>query len=154
MGFELVGVAADHGGFQLKEILKALLESMGFTVMDYGTRSTDSVDYPDYAAAICRGILDGQISRGVLLCGTGSGASIAANRFRGIRAALCHDAYTAEMSRRHNDANILVMGGRVIGEEVAKHMLKVWFETPFEGGRHQRRLTLIEWNCRKGEQGS
>jgi ribose 5-phosphate isomerase B len=151
LAFELIGVASDHGGFALKEALKRYLESLGHAVMDYGTNSPDSVDYPDYAAAICRGILQRQISRGVLLCGTGIGASIAANRFRGIRAALCHDAYTAEMSRRHNDANILVMGGRVIGEEVAKHLLKVWLETPFEGGRHHRRLTLIEWNSRKGE---
>ncbi len=151
MAFELIGVASDHGGFCLKEAVKVHLESLGYTVMDYGTNSTNSVDYPDYAAAICKGILDGHISRGVLMCGTGIGASIAANRFRGIRAALCHDAYTAEMSRRHNDANLLVMGGRVIGEEVAKHLLEVWLNTPFEGGRHQRRLTLIEWNSRKGE---
>ena len=151
MAFELIGVASDHGGFQLKEVLKAFLESNGYTVMDYGTNSTNSVDYPDFAAAICRGVLNGQVSRGVLLCGTGIGASIAANRFRGIRAALCHNSYTAEMSRLHNDSNILVMGGRVVGDEVAKHMLKVWLDTPFEGGRHHRRLTLIEWNSRKGD---
>ncbi len=139
-----VAVGSDHGGFRLKEFVKGLLEGWGYQVLDFGTFSEESVDYPEYALKVVRAVLSGEAERGVLVCGTGIGMSIVANRFPGIRAALCHDPYTAKMSRLHNDANILALGGRVIGEGEAEEILRVWFEAGFEGGRHARRLGRIE----------
>ena len=139
-----IALGSDHGGFELKEYVKAYLESRGdVDVLDLGTHSTESVDYPEYAARVAHAILEGKADRGILMCGTGIGISISANKFKGIRAALCHDGYTARMSRLHNDANILAMGGRTTGKEVATDMVRIWLETPFEGGRHQRRLDKI-----------
>ncbi len=139
-----IALGCDHGGFELKEYVKSYLENRGdVEVLDLGTYSTDSVDYPEYAARVAHAILNGEADRGILMCGTGIGISISANKFKGIRAALCHDGYTARMSRLHNDANVLAMGGRTTGKEVATDMVRIWLETPFEGGRHQRRLDKI-----------
>ncbi len=139
-----IALGCDHGGFELKEYVKGYLENRGdVEVLDLGTYSTESVDYPEYAARVAHAILKGEADRGILMCGTGIGISISANKFKGIRAALCHDGYTARMSRLHNDANVLAMGGRTTGKEVATDMVRIWLETPFEGGRHQRRLDKI-----------
>ena len=139
-----IALACDHGGFRLKESVKEFLMSQGLEVLDFGTFSEDSVDYPDFAIKAIKALLRGEVDRAILMCGTGIGMSIVANRFPGIRAALCHDVYTARMSRLHNDANVLVMGGRVLSPEVAQEMVKVWLTEPFEGGRHERRLRKIE----------
>jgi len=138
-----IALGCDHGGLDLKNAIEAKLKAMGMEVVDMGTESEESVDYPDFAAKVAESVSEGRVDRGITICGTGIGMSIAANKYPGVRAALCHDSYTARMSRMHNDANILVMGGRVTGDEVALEMLKQWIETPFEGGRHQRRLDKI-----------
>ncbi|OIO58268.1 MAG: ribose 5-phosphate isomerase B [Alphaproteobacteria bacterium CG_4_10_14_0_2_um_filter_63_37] len=140
-----IAIASDHGGFGLKSHLIDYLASReGVEVVDLGVKTPDSVDYPEYAAKLCRAVLDGQVERGILLCGTGIGISMAANRFEGIRAALCHDEFTARLSRLHNDANVLVLGGRILGVGLAEAIVDVWLETPFEGGRHRRRVEAIE----------
>jgi len=139
-----VAIGSDHGGFHLKEELKGVLAELGHEVIDVGCHSPDSVDYPNYAKEVAGMILTGRCDRGVLICGTGIGMSIAANRVPGIRAALCHELFTARMSREHNNANILCMGARVIGAGLAKEMVKVWMETPFAGGRHERRICMID----------
>lgn len=136
----VVAVASDHGGFELKSILVEELAKLGYAVLDLGTDGPDSVDYPDFAQALAKAIRDGRAQLGVLLCGTGIGMSMAANRFPWIRAALVHDAYTARMARQHNDANVMTMGGRTTGPEIAKDCLRVFLETKFEGGRHARRV--------------
>lgn len=139
-----LAIGCDHGGWELKEeILKFLNKIANIEVVDYGTHGKDSVDYPDYGRKISEAVSRGTADRGVLICGTGIGMSIVANRFPKVRAALCHDHFTARMSRLHNDANILVMGERVIGKGVACEMVKTWLETEFEGGRHQKRLDKI-----------
>ena len=143
MSGEPIVIAADHAGFALKETLKATLQTRGFEVRDLGTHDTESVDYPDFADALASALANGGARRGVLLCGTGIGASIAANRHRGVRAALCHDAETARMSRLHNDANVLVLGGRVTPSDVAVECLHIFLDTPFEGGRHERRVAKL-----------
>ena len=135
-----IALGADHGGFQLKEKVARLLEQLGHRVEDTGCHSSDSVDYPDFADPVVAKVADGECDRGILICGTGIGMSLAANRNRKIRAANCHDEYTARMSREHNDANILCLGARVIGEGVAVDLVKVWLNTPFAGGRHQQRI--------------
>lgn len=135
-----IAIGADHGGFQLKEKVARLLEQLGHRVEDTGCHSSDSVDYPDFADPVVAKVADGECDRGILICGTGIGMSLAANRNRKIRAANCHDEYTARMSREHNDANILCLGARVIGEGVAVDLVKVWLNTPFAGGRHQQRI--------------
>ena len=140
---ETVAIAADHGGFDLKSILIPELRALGHAVLDLGTMSHDSVDYPDFAEAVAAAIRDGRAQRGVLICGSGIGMSIAANRHRAIRAALVHDALSARLARQHNDANVLVMGGRLLGPELAKDCLKVFFTTGFEGGRHARRVAKL-----------
>ena len=140
---ETIVVAADHAGFDLKEVIKAELEALGFAIDDLGTHDTESVDYPDFADALAGAVLNGGARRGVLLCGTGIGASIAANRHRGVRAALCHDAESARMGRLHNDANVLVLGGRVTADETARECLRVFLDTPFEGGRHTPRVAKL-----------
>ena len=139
-----IALGCDHGGWELKEALAEVLKSLGVEVVDMGTSSEASVDYPVYGSKVAEAVSSGAADRGVAVCGTGIGMSIVANKYPGVRAALCHDSFTARMSRLHNDANVLVLGGRVIGREVALDMLRQWMETPFEGGgRHQRRLDEI-----------
>lgn len=138
-----VAVAADHAGFGLKRILADELRAMGYEVLDLGTDGPESVDYPDYGRAVAEAVASGRAGRGVVVCGTGIGVSIAANRIPGVRAALCHDSLSARLSRQHNDANVLAMGGRLLGVETAKDCLKVFMETPFEGGRHQNRVDKL-----------
>lgn len=140
---QTIAVAADHGGFELKTILKEELVARGYSVVDLGTDGPGSVDYPDFAAAMAMAIRDKTAEMGILICGTGIGISIAANRFPEVRAALVHDAFTARMARLHNDANVLVFGGRTIGIEVAKDCLGVFLDTEFEGGRHARRVAKL-----------
>lgn len=137
-----IAIASDHAGFHLKEAIKKILESLQIPYDDYGTRDTESVDYPDYAEKVAREVQNG--SRGILCCGTGIGMSIAANKFKGIRAAICNDVYTAQMSREHNDSNILILGGRIHKDyESVSDIVQVWLQTGFEGGRHSRRLEKI-----------
>lgn len=136
-------IGCDHAAYALKETIREHLEKLGLSVEDAGAYSEDSVDYPDVAHRVAERVEAGEFSRGILLCGTGIGMSMAANRHAGIRAALCHDLFATIMSRRHNDANILVLGGRVIGDVLALEMVDLWLETPFEGGRHQRRLDKL-----------
>ena len=138
-----VAVASDHAGFDLKEILKRDLQAAGHEVLDLGTNSTRSVDYPDFGQALAEAVASGKASRGVLVCGTGIGISIAANRNPGIRAALVHDVTSARLSREHNDANVVAFGQRVIGAERAREALKVFLSTNFEGGRHADRVAKL-----------
>jgi ribose 5-phosphate isomerase B len=138
-----IALGADHAGFLLKEALKGWLIDHGYEVVDYGTHSTESVDYPDYAAQVAEAVADGKVERGVLVCGTGIGMTIAANKVPGVRAALCSDLYTARMSREHNDANVLALGGRLMGPEMALDILRMWIETDFGADRHRRRLGKI-----------
>jgi len=138
-----IAIGSDHGGFDMKETVAAFLRDLGHEVEDAGCYSKDSVDYPVIADKVCKLIQDGTCQQGILICGTGIGISIAANRHRDIRAALCHEAYTARMSRQHNNANILCFGGRVLGIEIALDVVGTWVETAFEGGRHQRRIDMF-----------
>lgn len=138
-----IAIGSDHAGFELKEAIRNYLEFLEVTVKDFGTFSTDSVDYPDYAFAVASAVAKGEFDRGILICGTGLGMSIVANKVKGIRAAECTTPDLAEMSRRHNNANVLTMGGRVLSAEEAKNIVRVWLETGFEGGRHQRRVDKI-----------
>ncbi len=140
MSREKIVLAGDHGGYDLKVILKNFLVDLGYDVLDLGCDGPQSVDYPDYAHALADAIKEQKAPRGVLVCGSGIGISIAANRHPHIRAALVHDRLTAELSRQHNDANVVVFGGRVIGPDVARDCLKAFLNTKFEGGRHQRRI--------------
>ena len=135
-----VAIGADHGGFELKQQLIELIETLGHKVDDVGCHTKESVDYPRFAETVCKKIVDSDADAGILVCGTGIGMSIAANRHRQIRAALCHDDYTARMSREHNNANLLCLGARVIGPGVAEEIVKVWLTTDFAGGRHQQRI--------------
>jgi len=136
-------IASDHGGLELKDAIKGLLQSRGLVVEDMGTISPESVDYPDYGEKVARAVSKGEAEQGILICGTGIGMSIVANKFPGVRAALVTDEFTAQMSREHNDANVLVMGGRVLSPEQASKMVSIWLDTEYEGGRHQRRLDKI-----------
>ncbi len=138
-----VALAADHGGFELKNHIKAHLEKLGVETVDFGTNSPDSVDYPDFARPACQAVLDGSCRCALLFCGTGVGISIAANKMRGIRAACCSDAFSAEYTRRHNDANALCMGGRVVGSGLAEMMVDLFLNTEFEGGRHAGRVAKV-----------
>ncbi|KAA0257004.1 ribose 5-phosphate isomerase B [Deferribacter autotrophicus] len=144
MSEKVIALGSDHGGFHLKSEISKYLESLGYTVKDYGTYSEESVDYPEYAYKVAVAISKGEVERGVILCGTGIGISITANRFPGVRAALCWDSFTAKMSRLHNNANLLALGGRIIGVELAKDILNTWLNTEFEGGRHLRRINKID----------
>ena len=139
-----IALGCDHGGWELKNIIEGVLKSLDIEVVDMGTGNEDSVDYPDYGEKVAEAVSHGEVDRGIAVCGTGIGMSIVANKYPGVRAALCHDSFTARMSRLHNDSNILVLGGRVTGREVAVEMLKQWLATPFEGGRHKRRLDKID----------
>jgi ribose 5-phosphate isomerase B len=140
---ETVVIAADHGGFDLKSALVPELRALGHEVVDLGAMSRDAVDYPDFAEKVAQAIRAGRASRGVLICGTGVGMSIAANRYREVRAALVHDGLTARLARQHNDANVLVLGGRLLGPELARDCLKIFFDTAFEGGRHVARVAKL-----------
>ena len=139
----MIALASDHGGVALKEEIKALLSSRGLEVVDFGTNDEKSVDYPVYAQKAARAVASGKCERGIVICGTGIGMSLAANKVRGIRCALCGDCYSAKMSRAHNNANMLALGARVIGAELAKLIVETWLDTPFEGGRHQRRVDMV-----------
>jgi len=143
MSPEKIVIAADHGGYELKRALVEHLVGKGFDVLDLGTDDAESVDYPDYAAKLVAVLSEDRAARGVLLCGSGIGMSIAANRSPGVRAALVHDAEAARLSRQHNDANVLVLGGRMIGEEQAVACIDAFLETAFEGGRHERRVSKM-----------
>ncbi len=138
-----VAIGADHGGYRLKEDIKGLLEDLGVDYKDFGTHSTESVDYPDVALPVAQSVADGLFDRGILICGTGIGIGIAANKVKGIRAALVHDTFSAHACREHNDANILTMGERVIGSGLARDIVAIWLATDFEGGRHERRVEKI-----------
>jgi len=146
---EKIIIGADHAGFQLKEGLKPFLTEMGFAVTDAGTDSDRPVDYPDFGARAAEAVSTGLFPRGILICGSGIGMSITANRFPGVRAALCLDEETARLSRQHNDANILVLAGRKTDTRTARGITRVWLATPFEGGRHQKRLDKIRETERK-----
>ena len=138
-----IAIGSDHAGFVLKEHLKETLLALGHEVDDYGTHSEASVDYPPICAAVGRAVTAGRADRGIVLGGSGQGEQIAANKVRGVRAALCNDLFTARLSRQHNDANVLSMGGRIVASGLADEILRVWLDTPYEGGRHQKRLDQI-----------
>ncbi len=139
-----VAIGSDHAGFDYKEIVKKHLEEKGFEVIDKGTYSKESVDYPIFGEAVAQAVASGEADRGIVICGTGIGISISANKVKGIRAALCTNEYMARMARKHNDANILAFGARVLGIDVALGIVDVFFETEFEGGRHERRVNEIK----------
>lgn len=139
----MILLGSDHGGLSLKESVKGLLAERGILYEDCGTDSTDSVDYPDFGEKVARRIANGEAEKGILFCGTGIGMSIIANKFPGVRAALATDVFTAQMAKEHNNANILVLGGRVLQEDQARSMVSVWLDTSFDGGRHQMRLDKI-----------
>ncbi len=138
-----IAVGCDHGGFALKQAVIKFLEENNYAYKDFGTYDTQSCDYPDIAIPVAEAVADGTYDRGILICGTGIGIGIAANKVPGIRAALCHDTFSAHASREHNNANILTMGQRVIGQGLALDIVKIWLTTEFEGGRHQRRIDKI-----------
>jgi ribose 5-phosphate isomerase B len=141
---DVIAIASDHAGVEMKETLKAELTALGFKPLDLGTNSSDSVDYPDYGHALAKAITDKKAKAGVAVCGSGIGISIAANRHAGIRAALAHDENTAKLSREHNDANILALGARIVQPDTAKAMVKTFFTTEFAGGRHAGRVTKLD----------
>lgn len=149
-----IAIASDHGAFELKELLVAYLLKLGYKPVDLGVHDETSVDYPDYGEKVAEMVSTGKVSRGILLCGTGIGMSITANKFPRVRATLVHDNYTAKMSRLHNDSNVLVLGARTTGLNVAYDILETWIETPYEGGRHANRLNKItelekNWSSKK-----
>ena len=139
-----IGIASDHGGFELKEYLKEYLKKSGIEISDFGTNSEEPVDYPIYGERCARAVANGEVERGVVCCGTGIGISIAANKVAGIRCALCTDENMARLSRQHNNANMLALGGRITSNEDAQKILDAWLITEFEGGRHQRRIDMID----------
>lgn len=139
-----IAIGSDHAGFELKSEIIVLLKEMGIECIDFGTNGPQSVDYPDFGEKVSMAVSKGEMDRGILICGTGIGMSIVANKFPHIRASLCNDLFTAKMSRLHNDANILVIGGRIVGKDLAKEIVRVWFSTDFEGGRHLIRLEKIK----------
>ena len=139
-----VAIGADHRGYDIRVKLVELVRQLGHEVIDVGSFSPDAVDYPDIAADVAHKVSHGEVDRGILTCGTGLGMCIAANKVHGVRAAPCHDDITAEMSRRHNDLNVLCLSGDLIGEKLADHLVEIWLKTPFEGGRHARRNIKIE----------
>jgi ribose 5-phosphate isomerase B len=138
-----IAIGSDHRGFEAKTRIISILHQLGHEILDAGPHSRDSVDYPDFAFEVARAVSEGRAERGILICGTGIGMCIAANKLRGVRAAPCHDCITAEMSRRHNDANVLCLSADLLGEELIDRMVRIWLETPFEGGRHARRVEKI-----------
>ena len=138
-----IAIGSDHRGYEVKRRIVALLNKLGHEVLDVGPEGRDSVDYPDFAFQVAQAVGTGRVDRGILICGTGIGMCIAANKVRGVRAAPCHDSITAEMSRRHNDANVLCLSADLLGEELIERMVRIWLETEFEGGRHARRVEKI-----------
>lgn len=140
-----VALGADHGGYLLKEAIKEWLGEMGIAYEDFGTNSLDTVDYPDYAKIVAGKVASGEFDRGILVCGTGIGMCIAANKVPGVRAALVHDVFSARATREHNDANVLTLGERVVGQGLAKAIVEAWLETKFAGGRHGRRVEKIRF---------
>ncbi len=138
-----IAFACDHAGYALRSLVLGWLREEGHEVLDEGTYSEESCDYPDFAMKVARRVARGEAERGIVVCATGIGMAMAANKVRGVRAALCNDLYTARYSRLHNDANVLAMGARVVGPGLAEEILRVWMETPFEGGRHSRRLEKL-----------
>ena len=140
----MIVIASDHAGVDTKTQLIKLIAETGQAIRDLGPEDTTSVDYPDFAHAVANAVAGGEAERGILICGTGIGMSLAANRHSGVRAALCHDAFTAEMARRHNDANVLCVGARSTGQGVIEQIVRIFLDTPFEGDRHQRRVEKIE----------
>lgn len=139
-----IALAADHGGFELKEKIKEHLQQRGVEVLDLGCHTEESVDYPNYGKACGEAVMRGDAERGIVVCGTGIGISIAANKVKGIRCALCTSLFMAEMARKHNNANMLALGGRILETELALDIVDVWLATEFEGGRHQRRVDLLD----------
>ena len=144
MDQETILIGSDHAAYLMKETIKKFLEEQGYTVLDAGPQGIESVDYPDFGIEVASAISCGKHKRGILMCGTGLGMSMVANRFPGVRAALCNDIFSAALSRQHNNANILVMGGRVIGDVLAQEIVKVWLKTDFEAGRHQNRINKFD----------
>ncbi len=140
---EKIPIASDHAGYRFKGVIVKALKEMGYTPVDLGTDSEESVDYPDYGRLVAQKVSSGECRRGVLICGSGIGISIVANKFRGVRAALCQSVEAARLSREHNDANILVFAGRMTPDGLAVEMLETWLNTPFSGGRHQKRVEKI-----------
>mgnify|MGYP000850266204 FL=1 len=138
-----VAIGSDHAGYKLKEEIKSILDEMSIEYQDYGCKTEDPCDYPDIAAPVARAVSSGEADRGILVCGTGIGMSIAANKIRGIRASLCHDVFSAKMTREHNNSNVLTIGARVIDSELALEIVKTWLSTEYQGGRHARRLAKI-----------
>jgi ribose 5-phosphate isomerase B len=138
-----IAIGSDHRGFDSKRRIVSLLERLGHEVMDFGPGGLESVDYPDFAFQVAQAVSEKRVDRGILICGTGIGMCIAANKVMGVRAAPCHDSITAEMSRRHNDANVLCLSADLLGGELLDRMVKIWLETDFEGGRHARRVEKI-----------
>ena len=138
-----ITIGSDHGAVELKESVKKVLNDLKIDFDDVGTFGADAVDYPDIAEKVCADVVSGKSERGIVLCGTGIGISIAANKISGIRCALCNDVYSAKKSREHNDANVLAMGGRVLGFGLAEEIVRAWFSAEFEGGRHERRINKI-----------
>ncbi|MDO4566209.1 MAG: ribose 5-phosphate isomerase B [Oscillospiraceae bacterium] len=140
----MIAIASDHGGFALKKEIMERLEARGLEYKDFGSFTAESCDYPDLAAPACRAVRSGECEKGILICGTGIGMSISANKIKGIRAALCGDCFSAEFTRRHNDANVLCLGARVTGAGLALKICDTFLDTPFEGGRHKRRIEKVE----------
>ncbi|HOJ93216.1 MAG TPA: ribose 5-phosphate isomerase B [Dictyoglomaceae bacterium] len=138
-----IAIGADHAGYTLKEQLKSWLEEWNISYHDFGTYSPESVDYPDYGILVARAVARGGFEKGIVICGTGIGMSIVANKVKGVRAAVCRDPYEAKLSREHNDANILALGGRILGTDLAKEIVRVWLNTEFTGGRHKLRVQKI-----------
>lgn len=138
-----IAVGCDHGGFVVKDPIIELIKSLGHEVLDHGCASEQSVNYPDYARTVCEAVEEGAADRGILICGTGIGMSMAANRYRSIRAALCHEIFTAAMSREHNDANVLCLGARVVGPGLILEIVRTWLAADFAGGRHQTRIEMF-----------
>lgn len=148
----IIAVGSDHAGLEIKNETISVLKELGYEYIDYGTNTPESVDYPDFGELVSDAVSTGKADKGILICGTGIGMSIVANKFHNIRASLCNELFSAKMSRLHNDANILVIGGRIVGKDLAKEIIHVWLTTPFEGGRHINRLkkiSLIEKKTRK-----
>ena len=141
---EKIGIASDHGGFELKKSIISHLLKNNWDVDDLGPHNGDSVDYPDYGIKLAEAVSLKKVGRGIVICGTGIGMSIVVNRYPGIRGALCTDLFTAKLCREHNDSNILIMGGRVLGTGLATEIVNIWLNTPFSGGRHQKRLDKID----------
>lgn len=139
-----IGIGSDHGGFELKESIKEYLKQKGIEFVDYGTNSTESVDYPDFGEKVAKAVIGEEVDRGIVICGTGIGISIAANKVKGIRCALCGDVFSAKMSRAHNNANVLALGGRVTGLGLALEIVDAFIQGEFEGGRHNGRLNKID----------